>query len=132
MKSTLLCITFLLFGLVSSAQTNIASLNITLTDVQSVTFSNAVLNEVAPEGKQLSQSSGLNILSSSNSQIKKISSKNSEYEKLYKEFQSDKALTGVSNFNTNIYDAAVNTISYAKRPKNQNTSNLVIYQIDPR
>lgn len=132
MKSILLCITFLLFGLVSRAQTNIASLNITLTDVQSVTFSNAVLNEVAPEGKQLSQSAGLNILSSSTSQIRKISSKNSEYEKLFKEFQSNKALTGVSNSNTNFYDPALNTVSYAKRPKNQNTSNLVIYQIDPR
>ena len=132
MRSILLCITLLFFGLVSEGQTNVASLNITLTDVQSVTFSNAALNEVAPDGKQLSRNAGLNVLTGSTSQIKKISSKNSEYERLYKEFYTEKAHIGQSSSSKNNYSLAVNSASSTKKPKSQNTTNLVIYQIDPR
>ena len=132
MRSILLCITLLLYGLVSEAQTNVASLNITLTDVQSVTFTNASLKEVAPVNSQESQNSTLNVLNSSTSQIKKITSKNSEYERLYKEFYNDKALSSLSSPNGDIYNVAVNNTTSAIRPKGQNVPNLVIYQIDPR
>lgn len=132
MRSILLCITLLLFGLISEAQTNVASLNITLTDVQSVTFSNASLKENAPANSQNSQNSTLNVLNSSTSQIKKISSKNYEYERLYKEFYNNKALSGLSSPNGDIYNVAVNSPSSARRPKGQKVPNLVIYQVDPR
>lgn len=122
MRSFVLCISILLVGFVSQAQTNVASLNITLTDVQSVTFSNSSLNEGDPVKKDVSQSGALKMLSNSTSQIKKIDSTNLEYERLNKEFYSGKANKGF----------AMNSTSSAKKPRNSNSSNLIIYQIDPR
>lgn len=122
MKSLALCISILLIGFVSKAQTSMASLNITLTDVQSVTFSNASLDETDPLKKVISQSGALRVLSNSTSQIKIINSTNLEYETRNKEFYAGKANKGL----------AINTTSSAKRPRNSNSSNLIIYQIDPR
>ncbi len=132
MRSFLLCVTFLLFGLVSRAQSNMASLNIILTDVQSVTFSNTALNEVSAEGVQISRNEGLNVFSRSTSQVKQISSKNSDYDKLYKEFYIEKARIDQRSSNTNNYSVAINNAISNKLSRNQNTANLVIYQIDPR
>ncbi|WP_411272883.1 hypothetical protein [Daejeonella sp.] len=130
MRSILLCITLLLFGLLSKAQTNMPSLNITLTDVQSVTFNNSSSNQAAVANSQIIQNAGLNVFSSSTSQIKKISSENSEYERLYKEFYAEKSNIGQS-FSTDIYSVALNSPS-GKIRKSAKTPNLVIYQIDPR
>ncbi len=130
MKAIILCILTLFIGLVSQAQSTTASLNITLTDVQSVTFSSVALAEVSSPNQDASKNGSLQLLSHSTSQIKKISSQNSEYKKLYKEFYST---TTASQFSgKNVYAAATNSSSPPKSAKNKNTSNLVIYQIDPR
>lgn len=121
MKSILLCISMLLIGIAARAQSNTASLNITLTDVQSVTFSSTALIDITPDSKEISQNGAHKVLSRSTSQIKKISSANSEYERLFKEFYAGRVTNGL----------AVNTSS-TKRSKTSNTSNLVIFQIDPR
>jgi hypothetical protein len=122
MRPFVLCISLLFISFVSQAQTTIASLNITLTDVQSVTFGSAALNELDPDKKEASQVVALKVLSNSTSQIRRISSTNSEYEKLYKEFYAGKANNTL----------AVNSTSSTERPRGSKSSNLVIYQIDPR
>lgn len=130
MRTVLLSITLLLFALVSQAQTTTASLNITLTDVQSVTFSSALRVEVA--GTKLeSKNEELHVLSSSTSQIKKISSGNSEYENLYNEFYSDK-VSGYPSSSTKNQSIALNNSSPGRNLKSRNISKLVIYQVDPR
>ncbi|MES3018365.1 MAG: hypothetical protein V4721_11320 [Bacteroidota bacterium] len=130
MKAIILCVLTLFIGLVSQAQSTTASLNITLTDVQSVTFSSVALAEASSPNQDASKNGSLQLLSHSTSQIKKISSQNSEYERLYKEFYST---TTASQFSDkNVYAAATNSSSPPKSAKNKNTSNLVIYQIDPR
>ena len=122
MRLFVLCISLLFISFVSQAQTTTASLNITLTDVQSVTFGSAAFNELNPDKKEVSQVVALKILSNSTSQIRKISSTNSEYEKLYKEFYAGKANNTL----------AVNSTSSTTKPRGSKSSNLVIYQIDPR
>lgn len=130
MRTVLLSITLLLFALVSQAQTTTASLNITLTDVQSVTFSSALRVEVA--GTKLeSKNEELHVLNSSTSQIKKISSGNSEYENLYNEFYSDK-VSGYPSSSTKNQSIALNNSSSGRNLKSGNISKLVIYQVDPR
>lgn len=130
MRTVLLSITLLLFALVSQAQTTTASLNITLTDVQSVTFSSALRVEVA--GTKLeSKNEELHVLNSSTSQIKKISSGNSEYENLYNEFYSDK-VSGYPSSSTKNQSIALNNSSPGSYLKSGNISKLVIYQVDPR
>ena len=132
MRAILLCITLLLFGLDSEAQTTIASLNITLTDVQSVTFSSAAFKEVASGSKQEPIIAEIKVLSSSTSQIKKISPANSEYERLYNIFYDEKASSANSSSSGKIYNLALNNSTSAREPENRKISNLVIYQIDPR
>ena len=122
MRSVVLCISLLFISFVSQAQTTIASLNITLTDVQSVTFGSAALDEPDPDKKEVSQVVALKVLSNSTSQIRKFNSTNSEYEKLYKEFYAGKANNTL----------AVNSTSSTTKPRGSKSSNLVIYQIDPR
>lgn len=131
MRTVLLSITLLLFALVSQAQTTTASLKITLTDVQSVTFSSAALREEAAGTKLESKNEELHVLSSSTSQIKKISSGNSEYENLYNEFYSDK-VSGYPSSSTKIQSIALNNSSPGRNLKSGNISKLVIYQVDPR
>lgn len=129
MKFILICFSMLLFGFVSQAQSRTAFLNITLTDLQSVSLMNPALNKIS-ETRDGSQKGPLQILRSSSSQVKQIDSKTLEYEKLYKEFYSDEAAKSTSSGTENIYKLA------ATRPNkllpNQNTSYLVIYQVDPR
>jgi len=116
---------------VAKAQSSTASLNITLTDVQSVTFNNLALNEVVSENQGNPQSGPLQMLSQSTSQVKKIASNHSEYQRLYKEFYSDKTAVGSRSLEKGSYRiVATNTPN--SRAKNMDASNLVIYQIDPR
>ncbi len=128
MKLILICFSMLLFGFVSQAQSHTAFLNITLTDLQSVSLMNPA-NKTS-ETRDDSQRGPLQILRSSSSQVKQIDSKTLEYEKLYREFYSYEAAKSTSSGNANIYKLA------ATRPTkllpNQNTSYLVVYQVDPR
>ncbi len=128
MRAVILCIFALFIGSVSKAQSTTVSLNITLTDVQSVTFGTVVLDELTPEG---SKNGTLQVLSHSTSQIRKINSKDSEYERLYKQFYSGKTAFTSASSDKDIYGMAVNSTLPPKSPENYN-KNLVIYQIDPR
>jgi len=131
MRTIIFCILALFISIVSKAQSNTASLGITLTDIQSVKFSNVPLNEIAPVTKKASQNGTLQLLSHSTSQIKKISSNASEYARLYKEFYSDAGDNVSSSNNQNVYSAVVNRAN-PKITGQANNFNLVIYQIDPR
>lgn len=131
MKTIILCILALFIGIISKAQSNTSSLGITLTDVQSVTFSSLPFNEVAPVTQRISQNGTLQVLSQSTSQVKKINSNTSEYARLYKEFYSDAAGNVLSSNNPNVYSAVVHRAN-PKIKGQANNFNLVIYQIDPR
>lgn len=130
MRAIILCIFALFLVTASKAQSATASLNITLTDVQSVTFSSIISDEIATSDKYNSQTGNLQILSQSTSQIKKIGSKTSEHERLYKEFYSDKNAVVTSLSRTNTLTAGVS--NSLPKSKISNPANLVIYQIDPR
>ncbi len=130
MRAIILCIFALFLVTASKAQSATASLNITLTDVQSVTFSSIISDEIATSDKYNSQTGNLQILSQSTSQIKKIGSKTSEHERLYKEFYSDKNAVVTSLSRTNTLSAGVS--NSLPKSKISNPANLVIYQIDPR
>lgn len=131
MKAIILCIFALFLVNVTKAQSTTASLNITLTDIQSVTFNTLASSDIVPANQGKSQNGTLQVLSHSTSQIKKISSKNSEYDKLYKEFYSGAAAAASGSSQKGSYRVAVNNTP-SSRTKTLNTSNLIIYQIDPR
>jgi len=130
MKTIILCILTLFIGLVSRAQSNTASLNVILTDIQSVTFSSATLIE-ASRANQPAQTGTLQVLSRSTSQIKKINSNTAEYTRLYKEFYSGSAGKFASSSNAIAYRADADR-SNPRKSGSKTNSSLVIYQIDPR
>ena len=131
MKTIIVCILTLSIGIVAKAQSTTASLNITITDVQSVKFDGSSLGEAVPVNEEIAKNGTLQVLSRSTSQIRKINSKTSEYARLYKEIYSDTAVNASSSANPNVNRVAMNRTN----PKGlgpQNNSNLVIYQVDPR
>lgn len=131
MKLFLICFSLLLSGLVSQAQTQTASLNIILTDLQSVKYGNVSAEHVTPDKRDNDHSASLQILNSSTSQIKQIDSKNSEYERLYKEFYSEESTHPLMD-NSNSYKLTASRLPSSKVLPDQPKTNLVIYQIDPR
>ncbi len=131
MKTIILCILKLSIGLVVKAQSNTASLNITLTDVQSIKFDSPSLDESAAVKENITKNENLQVLNRSTAQIRKISSETSEYARLYKEIYSGSAVSNSSSSNGNVYTMAVNRTD-RKTSALQKKSNLVIYQVDPR
>jgi hypothetical protein len=118
-----------LFSLVSQAQSKTAFLTITLTDLQSVLLSPT--SDKLPDTGAKNQEGLLQILRPTSSQVKQINSKTLEYEKLYNEFYSGEAAKSSSSGDANVYKLAANQSLSSKVLPNQNTSYLVIYQIDP-
>jgi parvulin-like peptidyl-prolyl isomerase len=130
MRTIILFVLTLFAGFAAQAQSTTASLNITLTDVQSVTFGIAALDGSALASHERPKDSNLQVLSRSTSQIKQINSQNSEYEKLYKEFYS-----GLRSIISTFAESDVQQIAGSNaisKPPGSKISNLVIYQIDPR
>ncbi len=124
MKILILCVLTLFIGTTAQAQSNTASLNIILTDVQSVKFGDVSAQDLAPGSRQSSSNNTLQMLSRSTSQVKRIHSKSAEYEKLYRELSSKLGSEAT-------YASLIPAAKGSSKGKGTMPSHIV-YQVDPR
>lgn len=125
MKLIILCILALCVGIAAQAQSTTASLNITLTDVQSVKFGEVSQQDLAPAVHDGSGNGLFQMLSSATSQVKRIHSESAEYEKLYKELSA--TLGSAATYAS----APVSSGTRSLKEKQASPSHI-IYQVNPR
>ena len=128
MRLLIITVLTLFLGVAAKAQTAVANLNITLTDVQTVRIPEFAADVST---QKVQDNSAVEMLSPATSQVKVYSSHNSDIEKLNKEFY-----TGNSR-NSSIITYASNNSRYSKgqTPHNKGVRTapqLLVYQIDPR
>lgn len=116
----------MVFGTAASAQTSTASLNIMLSDVQSVKLSDKTIAETISGKAEITDNSPLQILSRATAQVKKMFVKTADYERLAKEFRKNFSKYSQS---TLLADNRSNGSSF--QPNDNETLHLV-YQVDPR
>lgn len=128
MRILIITVLTMFLGVAAKAQTAVANLNITLTDVQTVRiseFAEDINTQKAQDNK------AVDMLNPSTSQVKVYSSNNSDIEKLNKEFYTS------INRNSSINTYASNNSKNSNRKNSINkdfisSPQLIVYQIDPR